>query len=92
MPIDKRGPTMENGRVMTRRGFLGRLLYVGVIARAAAFCQRAPSPSIGGIDHATYKFWRNQDPPNPNAFDNFRTSFHEVYNQCSDGAPSSDVC
>ena len=39
--------------------------------------------TMGGINRATFSFWRNQGTSDPHAFDNLRTSMRDVYNQCS---------
>lgn len=54
----------------------------GIIATAPT------SGTVGGINRATFTFWRNQQASGAkttNAFDNLRSSMRTVYNKCSRG-------
>ena len=73
---------------LTRRSFFGRLAAALAAVPLARFIGiRSRTPAIGGIDHATYAFWRNQrcdaaweelPPLDPEMM-------RKVYDQCSSG-------
>lgn len=66
---------------MERRGFLRAL---GAVALAPFVPWRKLPPPVGGIDRATFAFWRNtQQPSDPEVFERLRASMRETYNNCT---------
>lgn len=74
---------------MNRRSFFGVVL--GAFA-AVVVPWRRRTPTVAGINQATFTFWRNRGvPPDPTAYDALRTQMRNTYNQCSAGEEMPNV-
>lgn len=69
--------------MLTRRTFFASLAALAVGGGAARLRLTPPEPVIGGIDPATFPFWRSQQtlgpPPSPEAV---RAQMRELFNRC----------
>jgi hypothetical protein len=75
---------------MNRRAFFKALGMVGGAALAVAklpAAMFARPMTVGGINQATFKFWRNQGPTSPRDFDALTLSMRDVYNRCEKERP-----
>jgi hypothetical protein len=67
--------------MITRRGFFGAVAALAVGSRVPVAA--APiAPVIGGINPATFPFWRSQTPSSQ-SFDELRVAMSKIYEQCS---------
>lgn len=76
---------------LSARAIVGAALAPQIIeaAQSIYFLDPHAGPMVvGGIERATYTFWRNQTPLGASVFDtpeNARAAFAKIYNQCTSG-------
>lgn len=78
----------------SRRGFLalfGAGIAGAVVAAKIPFAEASGNGyTVGGINRATFSFWRNQQS-DAVSFDSLRASMRDVYNKCSAGDGTPDL-
>jgi hypothetical protein len=73
--------------MLTRRRFLGTVAALAAGSRIAPVPVAAAAPvlpAVGGIDPATFPFWRSQVPASSAALtsDEMRAAMLDIYNRC----------